>query len=76
MNIFVYGTLLKGLKRESALMKSKYSGPAGFRLVFNKKAQKAQAAYANIAFSGDNVKCPAVVYRLTSHQLNLYLARP
>ncbi|MDM8541276.1 gamma-glutamylcyclotransferase family protein [Desulfococcaceae bacterium HSG9] len=43
----------------------------GFRLVFNKKAQKTQTAYANIAFSGDNVKCPAVAYRITSHQLNL-----
>jgi len=43
----------------------------GFRLVFNKKAQKAQAAYANIAFSGDNVKCPGAAYRITSNQLNL-----
>jgi len=42
-----------------------------FRLVFNKKAHNGQAAYANIAFSGDNVKCPAVAYRVTSHQLNL-----
>jgi len=50
-----------------------------FRLVFNKKAYKKQAVYANIAYAGPDERCPAVSYRLSPEQvskLDLYEGVP
>ncbi|MBF0121632.1 MAG: gamma-glutamylcyclotransferase [Desulfobacterales bacterium] len=40
----------------------------GYKLVFNKKAFRNNAVYANIYFAGSTDKCPAVAYYLSTDQ--------
>jgi len=70
--IIAYGSNIgtdRLIERVGEIKEYKKGSISNFKLIFNKQGGSNKTVYANIIYTGDNKRCPAVAYKLSPEQI-------